>query len=222
MPYNRRYFKKRAKQLYKSRYAIAKETANYAKIARNVAYLMSVVNVETKVHDRDVGDVQPDNTTGNVRNLCLIPEGSDYNERTGRSIKLKSIAIKAQLKVNATAELNTIRVMVVRTLLNSSSAPTVSDVLQSVDINSFRNRENNQRSFNVLYDRNITLSLDNDNEYKQFSFYKKLDSHMYFSGTAATEASSGKGAIYLMLLSDQSVNTPTMANCHTRITYVDN
>jgi hypothetical protein len=161
-------------------------------------------------------------TTGNVRNLCLIPEGSDYNERTGRSIKLKSIAIKAQLKVNATAELNTIRVMVVRTLLNSSSAPTVSDVLQSVDINSFRNRENNQRSFNVLYDRNITLSLDNDNEYKQFSFYKKLDSHMYFSGTAATEASSGKGAIYLMLLSDQSVNTPTMANCHTRITYVDN
>ena len=151
MVYNYRYFKKRGRYLsrkaYHNRYKIAKEAANYAQIARNVKYLLSVVNVEYKTHDTAISQ-SPNNSTGTVDNLCLIAQGDDNTDRNGRSVRLKSLQIKGTILSNTTSA-NVVRVLIVKTLNNQSAAPAVDDVLDSIDVNSLRQKDDNQRSYYI-------------------------------------------------------------------------
>ncbi len=185
---------------------------------RDVKYLKSVVNVESKVIDDTTSSTA--NTAGVITNISLIAEGSDYNERNGRRIKLQSLQIRGQLTQHASATNTSLRVIIFKTRNNQSAEPAVLDVLQFASENSMLNASDNQGSFTVVSDRTVHMSNVNSTNYG-YNMYHKIQTHIDFSGSAATEASIGRGALYALLISNEASNTPTV-NFHSRIRFVDN
>jgi hypothetical protein len=113
----RNYFRPVTGAYFRKRY----RGGNYARMLKDIAYLKSVVNVEYKSLDTSLVK-NPDNVTGTVDNLCLIAQGDDYNNRNGRSIRLKSLQIKGTIE-SGTTSANVVRVLIVKTLENQSAAP---------------------------------------------------------------------------------------------------
>lgn len=118
---------------------------------------------------------------------------------------------------NATAS---VRVLLIRDNFCSGAAPAVTDVLQTasvlapINITAFPNR------FKVLFDVRRDMSI-NGNEIVAVKKYSKDTNHVKFIGTSGAIASAGAGTLFLILLSDQATNKPTV-DYYFRLRYVDN
>lgn len=198
---------------------------NLTKLAESaywgVQRLSRLVNVEVKKFDAVVASGTAVNSTGSAYPLHEIAQGDTDQTRDGNSIKPLSNLLSIQLANNATAVNTRLRVLLVKDLQQiADTTPAVSDVLDG-SVASFVDAPLNNLAvgrFKILKDRTFTLTTVSA-PVINFKWYTKLYGHIRYNGTASTDVQ--KGGLYLLFVSDQATNTPTMG-FNTRLSFTDN
>lgn len=182
---------------------------------RGVKYLRSLINVEHQKVDQQVNTTI--SNTPNITHITAIAVGDAEGSRTGNSVLLKYLYLKHYYTINTSANFTRLRVVVVRDKQQiADTAPAYTDVYETTSTISLLNK-NTVGRFDILYDR--LVNMDAQRPSASWDKYIRLNSHVRYNGTANTDQQ--KGAIYLMVVSDQAVNTPT-AVIQTRLMYIDN
>lgn len=148
-------------------------------------------------------------SAGAIILLNGIGQGTDYTQRIGRKVQLKSILFRFDIlqKTQSAPDGDTARVMLIYDCQTNAAAPVVGDILQTVNYLSPMNLNNRDR-FKVLYDKFIPLNPMQTvtNPYgtplrKNFKVFKKLKEEMIFGNTSNTVADITTGAIFLLVIS---------------------
>lgn len=148
-------------------------------------------------------------------------QGDGSSEREGLQIFMKSLSLRLFFHSNASAVVTAIRAIVVYDNQSNEAAPGLSDVIQSTTypLTSFLRKQDITR-FNVLMDKRILLD-DTSTYTARCEINKVLNKKVFYSGTTSGVANIHKGAIYLMMVSDNNVNQPQF-QYSTRLNYHDN
>lgn len=180
--------------------------------------LRKLMNVERKFIDMQVTPA-PVDKNGAVVHLSPCNQGSDYNERTGNSIKATSLLLRGYVNLPSTATTgHVMRLILFRDLDNNSSAPTPATVLENVEPNSPLLHTEGKR-YKIIRDKLITVS-NTGPDIKMVKFNIKLNSHIKYS-----DPTTGirEGQLYLLVLSDTlTVSEEPLFGYDSRIRFVDN
>lgn len=185
----------------------------------------SQLNVEYK--HIDVSSLTTNMTdSGTCLHLTPIAQGDDNTDRNGRCVRAKAIQLRALVEGHVSAATNqTVRVMIFRDNQNQGSTPAVADLLKAtVTIGPLELRETDEEQgrFKVYMDKiyNLEPNYSGANPRRIIEFYKSVNHKVYFEGTAA--ANSGKGTIWMLIISDQATSNYPIIQYNTRVTFVDN
>jgi hypothetical protein len=185
---------------------------------RMASKALSLINVEYKNHSVNITSQAIDN----VPNFALmngIATGTNDSDRVGKSLKITSAMIRAVVTLDPTTPTNTFcRFMVVLDKQSNSTTPTMTDILDTISVHSFRNTEKGKR-FTVLTDRRFSITTEKP-QYV-FNSYHKLNTHVEYDGTGSTEASISTNSLWFIFFSELASNAPVM-NYQTRVRYIDN
>lgn len=186
-------------------------------------YIMSMINVETKVFD--VTGSTTVGTTAAVYNLSNIAEGSDYNNREGNSILCQGMELRYSLESNITAA-NTafVRLIVVCDNDQRGADPALSDLLETtsagLSVCSPMLHYVNKR-FSVLYDHTTAMCTSAASASHVFNIPLKWNKHVRYSYSTGADTSNWEGALYLFTIGTQNT-TPPSFNFYNRLFFTDN
>lgn len=168
----------------------------------------------------------------------LIDLGTGEQNRIGRKVTVKRIQIRGTLQNRSQEDpamtSNKFRVIVYQDKQCNGAAATVTDILDSADVDSFRNLQNSQR-FRILSDKfyvsNIKGGGQNSagtktwgEEYKHFKVFIKCNIPLEFGTTSPptiADLRSNNLGILAIVEEDQAANTPRIGYL-TRLRYSDN
>ncbi len=187
--------------------------------------IRKLINVEHKYNDRN--NSLTASQAGAVQLLTNIAQGDDVTQRDGDSIKVQSTRIQGYIRRDSGSTSSEVcRVLLIRDLMNTGTTIAGSDIIQSaggvyspVSTYNFINGNQLQNRFTILYDEVFTV--DANNPMALFSYESKHDYHVFFRGTGSAFTDAAAGAVFLMVLTDASVNPP-IATFSTRILFTDN
>lgn len=216
----RRFKRKSYKKKYtRSSRASASSIARTA--LRAAKFVKSLVNVEYKNIDASASTIAFSNA-GALVNISKCAEGTEYNQRVGRSIKLKSVLVRMTLQINAAATVPCRgRVMLFIDTQNLGAIPSTTDVLNTADTLSpldINGTAGNR--FKVLYDRTYTFTVGNNTACAP-KVYKKLHNHAKFKGSTGNDSDCLEGQVYLLFITDVATNVPTYSY-NSRVRFLDN
>ncbi len=195
-------------------------------MAKRTAYglneIRKLVNIEEKVLEVDYTSTTF-TTAGTVISLSTVAQGTDYNQRVGNSIKIQSIDLRYRIFMNTTSGNTVVRVILFRDLDGYGTAPTPSILMANgigtttapLAEKNFLNR----KRFSILYDYIDTLSPQGERGYATH-VHIPHEGHILYLGSTAAAASNGKGSLYLLVLSDESTNSPSLA-FQSRVVFTD-
>lgn len=198
--------------------------------------------VERKVNDIPVATYQV-NTTGSITLLANPQLGSDFNNRIGRKIMLKSVYIRGYVVSEASANGPAVafnnaqqcRFILFCDMQPNGAAPAVTDLLNTANPASHLNLNNRDR-FKIYSDKEFVLdpyflvttatqaSAAMTNQVKTFKKFKKLNLEVIYNSTnGGTIADINSGALYMLWIGSQAAGTNTDANAvlSTRVRYLD-
>lgn len=225
--------------------------------------LKGLVNTEVKYIDRFGQNTATENfyiigptgskaTEGNVtvpgtigylsNNMPYMDQGDDFNQRNGRSVKLKSLQVKGTLcmQVDATPAIQEFpmwvgqyRVMIIVDHQSQSGEMTdlvpilfEKDQNNEYSLNSRINRQQNKR-YSVLTSKKITLTATMPK--KDFNLYVRLNDKIKFNGTLASNFMDKSFHVVILAganwaVATGGINFQNLASCQyeTRYTYIDN
>lgn len=196
----------------KSAYKLASQAA------KDIWYIKGLVNSEKFHFDTNIA-TSINGTTGNVQCLNLIPQGDGESARTGRSILLKDVYIRARMYKDPAATVSRVMCALVQDLQTiSDTVPSFTDIFQSTTPETFMNLQTAGR-FKVLMRK--TYILDSDNPQKELIKFKKVYTHLKYNGSAAADIQ--KNALYLVWISSETgLTNPVTISGGARIGYHDN
>ena len=221
MPYKRRYKKRApARPGYVSCGKMVVSDA--AKALALAKYLKGVVNVDYKKHDIQQSQTAVA-TTPSIIQLSNIAQGDTTNTRDGASVKIVSVRFSYSITGHASAPQTLVRIMLVCDKQTNEAIYANDDLLEDIsladNIVSPRNL-NNQRRFNVLYDKIHKFSNTGEQAVHRV-FHKKLQLKLRYDNSAAAITSLTQSSLSLVQFSDQATNTPLITSS-IRLRYVDN
>lgn len=175
---------------------------------------------ELKFHDVDVTNASVANT-GNIMNMGtinVIPQGVTESERVGRKCTIKTIQYRSDLKLPERDEQTTppggdiVRVIVYLDKQANGAAAAVTDILETADYNSYMNLSNSGR-FVIMHDKFIPINYmalagqaagdsASSETLKQFSFYKRCNIPIEFSGTTGAIGEIRSNNLGILLISE--------------------
>lgn len=189
-----------------------------AKLASMVA---SMVNVETK-HFENFLNLNP-GTVPVIDCLTNIPEGTDSDERIGRSIKSKQLTWRGTMVRNVAAAVTNIRMIIIVDKGVTGVDPLYPQILYDDGISGAHiqqlNTDNAMSRFVVLKD--VTYTLHANRPAINFQGYKKLEHHVKYLGATANPVDRSQGQMYVLWVSDQSTDVPNVS-MNFRYMYYDN
>lgn len=230
-PYGRRYAPQRATKLYRSyRYTPVTtsglaplRTGGYFGVAQRRALL------ERKVIDVDPASYAFD-TTGSVTLLNGVATGTDFTDRIGRKIIIKSLYLRGIIQPVDNNTGNTLcRMIIVYDNQANGVAPAITDVLKSASPVAQLNMNNRDR-FKILVDKQWGLAVISDAASQSvagsptvFSFkkYKKCNLETLFNGTTNAIGSIATGSIYMITVGNQAVGNGGTGSISSRIRFAD-
>jgi hypothetical protein len=177
-----------------------------------------MLNAEHKFKDTSIN--QSPNNNGVQVLLNGMSQGDTASTRDGNSVKIDKIHLLLDNIKNTSATTTVLRTIVYVAKAPNGSAPAIADVLTPQNENGLYNPINMGNLIKILYDRVHTF----ENSGKAISITRKNLNHIVhtrFGGTGATISDIQQGAIYLLLISNESTNTPTVQGT-TRVMYYDN
>lgn len=192
------------------------------KAAKGVYYLKGLVNSELMKRTTSSGNnvVPYPGETPYMNLLTGIPIGDSDEDRTGNSVLLRYLNVRAIFKSQDYTKPGFIRVIVFRdTQQASDTAPDLTDVLQFITPTSYLNPDTVGR-YTILRDKLFTL-----NQYRpqvQFNYTLSTRAHLRFNGPLASDVQ--KDHIYMAVFATTTFGTslnPFM-DIATRISYHDN
>ncbi len=207
MPYRRQYRRRRP-----HRYQASNQSGYLGTASRALAVAYGVkklLNIEYK-SIRVTLPTAPTNTPV-ITPVSAPAQGDDFDDRQGRKIKLFSYRLKGRVTVNASATGSFYRVVILRDNNGSTTRPVITDVYPDAaafngGIMPLDDPQTNAR-FSILSDNLYPLSISGVN-IRPINIYKKLSSHVYFTGTGAND--EGKGMLYMITSSNEATNTPSV------------
>lgn len=203
MPYAKRYRRKRNykrgnSSLAKKAYVLAKK-----------AYKMPELKYATIT-----GTLTAPTTTGTMQCISLVSQGNTNNTRIGDTIHPTSVNLRMKMNLNASATASQVRVIVFRWISESPNTGSVTDILGSSTITSYKADDTRYQS-EFLMDRVFSLNTDRPEIYLQRKI--KLNKYMSFAEASATPIRNG---VYIAILSDEATNAPAL-DYQTRLFYRD-
>lgn len=178
------------------------------------------MNVEEKINQGAVsGGVT---STGTVNSLTSLAQGTNYTDRIGNSIKLQRIEVRMKVIMNSSSTGTLLRVILFRDLYQSGTAPGVTDVLNQNGSSNAPLQPYNwllRDRIAIIYDEIVALSGTGDNT-AALNIDVPHSGHVKYVGTTSGAASNGPGSVYLLLVSDEATNTPTVTYAY-RVTFTD-
>jgi len=179
-------------------------------------------------------DVDPANytviSTPSVTLLNGCAVGTEFTDRIGRKITMKSIFIRGHLiPQDDTSGPNNNRLLVVYDKQTNGTAVVATDVLKTAVPASQINLNNRDR-FVILYDKcwvqgkvsNVaTQSFASGPNCFKIKLYRKLNLEVQYSGTTAAVSSIATGSVYMIWLSENVATDGAIAQLSTRIRFTD-
>lgn len=149
-----------------------------------------------------------------------VSQGTDYTNRIGRKILLKSLLFRFTVVPTNTVlhatQGDVVRLLLIYDCQTNAATPAVSDVLASVAYNAPMNLTNRDR-FKILADKYYTMAsfdfsavpalVSGSPRPVQSKVYKKMSLEEIFGGTGATVGSIQTGAIWALVIALNGVCT---------------
>ena len=172
---------------------------------RATKYIKGLVNSE--MYHLQTSGTSSVNNTGTIIHLSALAQGDGPDARTGNSILLRNIFLRLGITQHASATSTYYRIILFHDKQQvSDTPPTVSQLLESSSTLSPLEQDSFGR-FKII--QNWFFTTDNTKATTRvIEKYYKVYKHLRYNGTAATDIQ--KNGLYLMLLSDQPTNTPTI------------
>lgn len=201
-------------------------------LAVPLSYQRIVGKAEKKFFDTSIVNVADVSAGAVLNSLCLVPQGTTDQTRVGNKITLKNINLRG-FASNDDAAAGTLQPGILRVILfvdkqaNGATA-TVTDILQSASISSFRNMDQVDR-FVILKDQfyktvvTVTNSTgtphsDQGNTLWKMSVKCNIDVHFSSTTGAITELKSNN--VGLLYVTDQTTcNAATLGTA--RVKFID-
>lgn len=215
--YKRRNYKRKASGWFNTNKFTPESAWSLAKTAaRDVWMLKGLVNSEM-LHRTNSGSTTTPNT-GTMTLLNGLAQGDTDTGRTGNSVLMRNVLIRAVFTQNPTAISTQYRVMVVLdTQQISDTTPAVTDILESANPLSTLKTGNAGR-FKILKSWMFTTD-DDKGQTRIINYYKDMRMHTRYNGTADTDIQ--KNGLYLLTISNQATNVPTF-DFYWKVGYHDN
>lgn len=208
-----------------------KNVRNYARTGASVAataalalktalIAKSLINAEVKYNDVSFANTAI-NSAG-TQQLIQCVQGSDVQNRTGNSIKVKSIYIRYTTFINSAAPTVpcSLRCVVVHDRNPNGTLPNFTDVFTVADINAPKKLESGRR-FKILYDKVHNYQPNGSVEY-HYDVYRKLNMEQTeFYSSASTTAAQSTNTLWFFYISNVGVNGPILG-FQSRIRFLDN
>ncbi len=188
------------------------------KMTGDVTRLMGLLNTEFK--QKDITASQTINNVAKITLLNGLSKGDDFDDRDGRVVRVKSIQISLIYEMSTVATFTQMRIMVVLDKQPNEMTLVINDLLDSSALQSFRNLDNRKR-FVILRNEIVSMSISGA-QGGYFEYYKKFNlKTIYDDSDVGDIADISTNAIYLILLSNEPTNLPTVIRS-TRVRYIDN
>lgn len=194
--YKKNYRRKRYYRKRRSAYSLAKKSLYMAKKAQG--------QKELKHSNHSFSSTV--SQTGTIVSLSTVQEGDTNNSRDGNVIYPTSSRIRMNMEMDVDAINTLVRVIVFKWLIGGTT-PVVTDIIQTASINSFKS-ELNRFNSQILYDRVHQLNIGATTK-KMVNINNKFRNYLMAFPEATAQAN--KNAIYILLLSDESVDLPTVS-----------
>lgn len=184
--------------------------------------------------ERKVIDVDPGNlnvtSTGTVTLINGVATGTDFTDRVGRKIVMKSVYVRGIIFPDDFSTLNSLaRIMIVYDMQANGVAPAITDILKSASSVSQLNLNNRDR-FKIIMDKQWVLgAIDNTatqsvagsptvHALKKFT---RLNHETLFNGTTAAIGSIATGALFLVTIGTQAAGAAATTTISTRVRFED-
>lgn len=196
---------------------------NPYKMARDIKKLKTGQSgAELKTYDTVMNGTL--GTTMTIVDVSSMAQGQTSLTRIGLKINPIHIKIYGTLAQNADATAPTVvRLILVRDTEQHGLAFTLAELLEgaSPTVRSLREHDTKPR-FQHLWDRMFVLNerVANTSWMVPIDYKKKLSGKIHFIGTTAADASQGKNNLYLVGLSNDGTNSPTI-NVNIRFRFTD-
>lgn len=189
--------------------------------ALKIAYnIKKVLNVEYK-HVETAEAALAVSQTPDIALLTGVAQGQTDATRNGNQVRAKSLLLRGQVEKNASATYTYVRFILFQDTSSDGAAPSASDLLDTAVgaiVNCPLNKDFGKR-FRVLRDKTIILNSARPSH--SFKHFVKLGHVVEYQGTDATQASTSTGHVYLMLVSNEATNTPSVNSTY-RFSFIDN
>lgn len=193
------------------------------KVARQVVAQELADELELKFYDISGIGLPVTDVAGQVLPLTqALTKGTAINERIGNKINVKSLFVRLQVQANATASYNSVRLMVIRWM--SAGTPVIGSILLSSGLPSTMRHlaqlnYSSKPNYQVKYDQTFLLADTANLDIPAIQIDKFFIKR--FGDVHWDDANSPiKGQLYLMAISDSSVNFPELTFT-SRIRYTD-
>lgn len=195
------------------------------------------LNHERKYFDIASGSVKI-NATGSVSLICIPTLGSDFNNRIGRKIQIRSIYLRMRALITAAEDMSQVavapqvgRIMLVVDAQPNGTLPSITDILVGNNVQSHLNADNRDR-FSIIMDKELVFdayqygagaSAGWARTIHYVKKYKKTNTQVIFNGTnGGTIGDIMSGAVYLVMLGNHvSGQTDITAHVSTRVRFDD-
>jgi hypothetical protein len=188
----------------------------YTKVARDVSWLMSVVNVEDKYID--INTAVTSTTTGAFVLLNGMGLGDTAITRNGQSIKGIKLSVNGSLTQAVTSNQYE-RIMVFYDKQCNAAAPIQTDLLTG-GLFTFRNISQLPR-FHMLMDEMFSVSSASPTVILIDRSWNLNQHTIYNTGVAGTVADITNNSLYFFHISNDAANGPTLV-FNTRFLFTDN
>lgn len=199
---------------------IARYAGPVGRIARTVSGLVQMVNTEKKYVDNTSSLIAVPNTGVAVATYTTMPQGLGDNARMGNVIKGKSISGKLYLQKNIGVQTTGMRLLWILDKECDGTIPSLSQILDNVDIVSGVNRDYSKR-YVLLKDKLLTLN-DGGGQTRFHKFFFPTDFHVHFDGPTAAITDAKENQVFLFAMSDQGAATAPLLTHFGRFNYYDN
>ncbi len=179
-----------------------------------------LLNVEYKFLAQGVSGTA--SSTPTVQCITCMAQGATDQTRNGNKIKLVSMRVQGKLTQHETATQSGMRMVIVRDNMGSTTPPVIGDIWDSAaDFDNNRPRSPSAQKmarFTLLMSQFWMLN-DNGQQQGVIDYYKKIGSHVTFTGPNATD--EGKGSLWLIVGSNEATNTVAIF-ADVIVRYIDN
>lgn len=209
--YKKSYKKKAApKSWYNQRFS-ALQIAKKALSATN--YMRGMINCEKKYHTAYTNFTVP--TTGYIAALSMIPQGDSNVTRDGNSVLARSLLLNIDVTKNINVANTKMKIALVQDtgFADNASSITASTIYDSALVGTQYAplapvALNTQGRYKVV--RSFDFTLNSTYSTKRISEFIKLYTHLKFDGTAGDQTSLNRNCFYLVCISDEDTNMPSI------------